>query len=42
MDGSIARFAAIRPSDCGDHDVAIYLARVNAMKRQFRRFAAER
>ena len=27
---------------CGDHDVAIYLARVNAMKRQFRRLAAER
>src|SRR5271157_1221676 len=27
---------------CGDHDVAVYLARVNAMKRQFRRLAAER
>ncbi len=27
---------------CGDHDVAFYLARVNAMKRQFRRLAAER
>jgi hypothetical protein len=27
---------------CGDHDVAAYLARVNAMKRQFRRLAAER
>lgn len=27
---------------CGDHDVAIYIARVNAMKRQFRRLAAER
>ena len=27
---------------CGDHDVAIYLARVNAMKQQFRRLAAER
>jgi hypothetical protein len=27
---------------CGDHDVATYLAQVNAMKRQFRRLAAER
>ncbi len=27
---------------CGDHDVATYLARVNAMKRQFQHFAAER
>jgi len=27
---------------CGDHAVAVYLARVNAMKRQFRRLAAER
>jgi Transglycosylase SLT domain len=27
---------------CGDHDVAVYLARVNAMKRQFRHLAAER
>ena len=27
---------------CGDHDVAIYLARVNAMKRQFWRLATER
>ena len=27
---------------CGDHDVAIYLARVNAMKRQFQRFIAEK
>ena len=26
---------------CGDHDVAIYLARVNAMKRQFQRLIAE-
>jgi hypothetical protein len=27
---------------CGDHDIATYLARVNAMKRQFQQFAAER
>lgn len=27
---------------CGDHAVAIYLARINAMKRQFQRLAAER
>ena len=27
---------------CGDHDVAIYLARVNAMKRQFQRFITEK
>jgi len=27
---------------CGDHDVATYLARVNAMKRQFRRLADQR
>ena len=27
---------------CGDHDVAIYLARVNAMKRQFQRFVTEK
>lgn len=27
---------------CGDHDIATYLAQVNAMKRQFRRLAAER
>ena len=26
---------------CGDHDVASYLARVSAMKRQFRRLTAE-
>jgi len=25
---------------CGDHDVAVYLAKVNAMKQQFRRLAA--
>ena len=27
---------------CGDHDVAIYLAQINAMKRGFLRFAADR
>ena len=27
---------------CGDHDVAAYLAQVDAMKREFRRFATER
>jgi hypothetical protein len=27
---------------CGDHDVAMYLARVNALKREFRRFALEK
>ena len=26
---------------CGDHDVATYLAQVNAMKREFLRFGAE-
>jgi hypothetical protein len=26
---------------CGDHDVAAYLARIDAMKREFLRFAAE-
>ena len=25
---------------CGDHDVAAYLAQINAMKREFQRFAA--
>jgi hypothetical protein len=25
---------------CGDHDVAAYLAQINAMKRQFQRLAA--
>jgi hypothetical protein len=27
---------------CGDHDVATYLAQVNAMSRQFLRLAADR
>jgi hypothetical protein len=27
---------------CGDHDVAAYLAQINAMKRQFLHLAAER
>jgi hypothetical protein len=35
-------FQLIPDARCGDHDVAIYLARVTAMKRQFRRLAAER
>jgi hypothetical protein len=26
---------------CGDHDVAAYLARIDAMKREFLRFAAD-
>ena len=26
---------------CGDHDVATYLAQVNAMKREFLRYGAE-
>ena len=35
-------FQPIPGERCGDHDVATYLAQVNAMKRQFLRFAAER
>ena len=27
---------------CGDHDVATYLAHINAMKREFLRFAGDR
>jgi hypothetical protein len=27
---------------CGDHDVRIYLARINSLKRQFARMAAAR
>lgn len=34
-------FKLSRGERCGDHDVAAYLGRVNAMKRQFRRLAAE-
>lgn len=34
-------FDLIAGERCGDHDVAIYLARVNAMKRQFLRLAAD-
>jgi hypothetical protein len=26
---------------CGDHDVAAYLAQINAMEREFQRFAAD-
>ena len=33
-------FQLARDQRCGDHDVGAYLARVNAMKRQFRRLAA--
>nr|WP_244532396.1 transglycosylase SLT domain-containing protein [Methylocapsa palsarum] len=33
----------LKPGErCGDHDVATYVAAVNAMERQFRRFSAER
>jgi hypothetical protein len=35
-------FKLVPGERCGDHDVAVYLARANAMKRQFRRLAAER
>jgi hypothetical protein len=34
-------FHLIAGKRCGDHDVAVYLAQVDAMKREFRRFAAE-
>jgi hypothetical protein len=34
-------FRPISGERCGDHDVATYLARVNTMKRQFLRLAAE-
>jgi Transglycosylase SLT domain len=33
-------FAVAQGERCGDHDVATYLARVNAMKREFLRLAA--
>jgi hypothetical protein len=35
-------FQLISGERCGDHEVATYLARVNAMKRQFLRLAADR
>ena len=35
-------FHAVAGERCGDHAVAAYLAKVNAMKRQFLRLAAER
>ena len=35
-------FHLIAGERCGDHDVATYLAQVNAMKRQFLRLAADR
>ncbi len=34
-------FRPVAGARCGDHDVATYLAAVNAMKREFRRFAAD-
>jgi hypothetical protein len=35
-------FHLIAGERCGDHDVATYLAQVNAMKQEFLRFAADR
>ena len=35
-------FQTLQGERCGDHDVATYLAQVNAMKREFLRLAAER
>jgi hypothetical protein len=35
------KFQMIAGERCGDHLVAAYLARVNAMKRQFLRLAAD-
>jgi Protein of unknown function (DUF3987)/Transglycosylase SLT domain len=35
-------FRLLSGERCGDHSVAFYLAEVNALKRQFRRLAAER
>ena len=35
------KFAMIADERCGDHLVASYVARVNAMKRQFVRLAAD-
>jgi hypothetical protein len=35
-------FHLIAGERCGDYDVATYLAQVNAMKREFRRFSAAR
>jgi hypothetical protein len=34
-------FRLIAGERCGDHDVATYLAQVNAMKREFLRIGAE-
>jgi hypothetical protein len=34
-------FHLIAGDRCGDHDVATYLAHINAMKRGFLRFAAD-
>jgi hypothetical protein len=33
-------FHVIAGERCGDHDVATYLAQINAMKREFLRFSA--
>jgi hypothetical protein len=38
--GCPLRFRLTAKQRCGDHDVAAYLAQVNAMKRQFARMAA--
>jgi hypothetical protein len=35
-------FHLIARERCGDHDVVAYLAHVDAMKREFRRFATDR
>jgi hypothetical protein len=35
------RFHLIAGERCGDHDVATYVAQVNAMKREFLRYGAE-
>jgi hypothetical protein len=34
--------ASLKTERCGDHEVAAYLAQINAMKRKFLRLAAER
>ena len=34
-------FRVIADERCGDHDVATYLGKVNAMQREFLRFGAE-
>jgi len=34
-------YELVEDGHCGDHEVAAYLAQINAMKRQFLRLAAE-